>query len=104
MEIYGGNRKQAGVRGKTAIIVDDGVATGLSIRVATRATKAQKPGRIVIAVPVASSEAVRELRAEGADEVIVLEPPEEFLGAVGAHYLRFPQVEDDEVIKLLGSL
>ncbi|OGG69455.1 hypothetical protein A3F27_00960 [Candidatus Kaiserbacteria bacterium RIFCSPHIGHO2_12_FULL_53_13] len=104
VELYRGNRKQAGVRGKTAIIVDDGVATGLSIRVATRATKAQKPGRIVIAVPVASSEAVRELRAEGADEVIVLEPPEEFLGAVGAHYLRFPQVEDDEVIKLLGSL
>jgi predicted phosphoribosyltransferase len=52
---------------------------------------------------VAPYESIRELKEEGADEVVVLEPPEEFLGAVGAYYQEFPQISDEEVIELLKS-
>lgn len=103
VNLYRGKRKPSDIAGKTAIIVDDGIATGLSIRLAARAVKTQNPKLLVIAVPVAPPDAVCELQAEGADEVIVFEPPEEFLGAVGAHYLEFRQVGDDEVVKLLKS-
>src|SRR3989344_1885338 len=64
----------------------------------------RKPERITVAVPVAPPEAMHALRKEGADDIIVLEPPEVFLGAVGAHYIRFEQVEDSEVIRLLNTL
>lgn len=102
--LYRGGKEPAGIRGKTAIIVDDGIATGLSMRLAVRSVKKQQPARIIVAVPVAPLESIRELGKEGADEVIVLEPPEDFLGAVGAHYIRFEQVEDGEVVKLMNSL
>lgn len=98
---YRGDREPQRITGKTAIIVDDGIATGLSMRLAVRSVRAQGAKRVVIAVPVAPPEAVRDLRKEGADDIIVLEPPESFLGAVGAHYIRFEQVEDSEVIRLL---
>ena len=97
--VYRAGKKSLDITGKTAIIVDDGIATGLTMRIAVRSAKAEK---VVVAVPVAPPEAVHALSEEGADEVIVLEPPEEFLGAVGAHYIRFEQVEDDEVIRLMG--
>ena len=100
--VYRAGKKSLDITGKTAIIVDDGIATGLTMRIAVRSAKAEKAGKIVVAVPVAPPEAVHALSEEGADEVIVLEPPEEFLGAVGAHYIRFEQVEDDEVIRLMG--
>jgi len=99
--LYRGGRAAVKIAGKTAVIVDDGIATGLSIRLAVRAVKQARPKKIVVAVPVAPPESVRELMKEGADEVLVLVSPEEFLGAVGAHYARFDQVEDDEVIRLL---
>jgi predicted phosphoribosyltransferase len=97
---YRGDRAPEEVRGRTAIIVDDGIATGLSVRLAVRAVRTREPGKIVVAVPVASAEALRELREEGADTV-VLEPPERFMGAIGAHYRRFEQVTDEEVIEAL---
>ena len=102
VKAYRGGRKPIPISGKTALIVDDGIATGLSMRLVVRSLRAQNPARIVVAVPVASAEAVRGLRKE-ADEVITLEPPEEFLGAVGAHYIEFEQVEDAEVIRLLSE-
>jgi len=101
--VYRAGKKPLGIAGKTALIVDDGIATGLTMRLAVRAAKAKKAKRIIVAVPVAPPEAVRALKDEGADEVVVLEPPERFLGAVGAHYIRFEQVEDAEVIRLLRS-
>lgn len=101
--VYRSGRNSLNITGKIAIIVDDGIATGLTMRLAVRVAKAQKPKRIVVAVPVAPYEAVRDLGEEGADDVIVLEPPETFEGAVGAHYERFEQVEDEEVIRLLQS-
>ena len=99
--VYRGEKKQAIIAGKTIIIVDDGIATGLTMRLAVRAVVAQKPAKVIVAVPVAPPESARSLMEEGADEVIVIEPPEQFLGAVGSHYARFEQVEDREVISLL---
>jgi putative phosphoribosyl transferase len=89
--------------GTTAILVDDGVATGLTMRLAIRSVKVHKPARVVVAIPVAPPGMARVLKAEGADDILVLEPPEDFMGAVGAHYTRFEQVEDDEVIRLMRS-
>lgn len=100
---YRGDRKPERIAGKTALVVDDGIATGLSMRLAVRSVRAQGAKRVVVAIPVAPAEAVRDLLEGGADDVIVLEPPEEFLGAVGSHYLRFDQVEDSEVVALMKT-
>ena len=102
--VYRGERKMVRIAGKVAIIVDDGIATGLTMRLAVRFVKTQRPEIVIVAVPVAPPESVRALYEEGADEVIVLEPPEEFTGAVGAHYAEFHQVDDKEVIRLLESV
>ena len=102
--VYREKRMPRGLAGKIAIVVDDGIATGLTMRLAVRSVKAQKPEQIIVAVPVAPMESLRALKEEGAGDVIVLEPPEGFLGAVGAHYDRFEQVPDEEVIRLLQSM
>lgn len=86
------------VKNKTVIIVDDGIATGLTMQAAVLAIRDKLPKRVVVAVPVAPQDAIDALQ-ELADEVIVLDTA--FMGAVGSHYLRFPQVEDDEVRRLL---
>jgi putative phosphoribosyl transferase len=86
--------------GKTAIIVDDGIATGLTMKLAVQNAQSRGAKRVVAAVPVAPPEAVAALESLGA-EVFVLEKPEEFLGAVGAHYERFDQITDAEVIELM---
>ncbi|RJQ35389.1 phosphoribosyl transferase [Candidatus Parcubacteria bacterium] len=98
--VYRSGKAHANMSGKTAIIVDDGVATGLTMRLAVKVAKAHMPKRVIVATPVSSSEAAEEILKD-ADELIVLEPPEEFLGAVGAHYIRFDQIEDAEVIRLM---
>ncbi len=90
--------------GKTAIIIDDGIATGLTMRLAVRAMKSSHPKKIVVAVPVAPAESISELKKEGADEITTLLRPEEFLGSVGAHYESFEQTEDKEVIRLMRLL
>lgn len=100
---YRSSMKPVDIEGKTALIVDDGIATGLTMRLAVRIAKARGAKRVIAAVPVAPHEAVRDLEEEGADKVVVLLPPEAFEGAVGAHYERFEQVGDEEVIKLLQS-
>lgn len=98
--VYRGERGPLHLEGKVAIIADDGIATGLTMQLAVEAARKRGAKKIVIAVPVAPREAVAELKRTGAD-VVVLEPPEEFLGAVGAHYIEFAQVRDDEVIRLM---
>lgn len=100
--LYRGGKKPTAIGGKIVIITDDGIATGLTIRLAIAATKTQKPARIVVAVPVAPADVVHTIQRE-VDELIVLEPPEEFLGAVGTHYDRFDQVEDAEVINIMSA-
>lgn len=84
------------VEGRTAIVVDDGLATGSTARAAVRALRVRKPARVVLAVPVAPLEAIAELQPE-VDELVCLSTPE-FFGAVGAHYADFRQVGDEEVI------
>lgn len=99
---YRKGKKGINISAKAVIIVDDGIATGFTMRLAIKAVKKENPEKIVVAVPVAPSESIDEIRNEGADEIILLEPSEEFMGAVGAHYQEFEQVEDEEVINLLN--
>ena len=99
--LYMAGRKPVPLTGRTAIIVDDGIATGATIRVALRSVRRQAPARLVLAVPVAAPEALVALRSL-ADEVICLLTPERF-GAVGAYYADFAQVSDSDVIALLGQ-
>ncbi|MGH7117482.1 MAG: phosphoribosyltransferase [Acetobacteraceae bacterium] len=87
------------VAGRTAILVDDGIATGATMRAALRATRAAKPERITLAVPVAPPDTLKALASE-ADEIVCLERPRRFT-AVGRFYQRFPQLDDREVIVLL---
>jgi predicted phosphoribosyltransferase len=87
-------------KNRTVLIVDDGIATGSTMLAAIRAIRAQKPERIVIVSPVASKSAL-ELIQQEADEVLVLEAPEEFF-SVSQFYEVFPQVKDEEVIDVLS--
>jgi len=97
--LYRQGRPSPDLREKVVILVDDGLATGSSMRVACEAIRAQKPARIVVAVPVAPREACEELRGV-ADEIVCAWLPEAFI-AVGAHYRDFGQVGDLEVRELL---
>jgi len=96
---YLGNRQRAEISGHTAIVIDDGIATGATIRAALRATRMRSPKKLVLAVPVAPTSTVAELHSE-ADDVICLEDYEPF-GAIGAYYANFGQVSDGEVIDIL---
>lgn len=96
---YLGSRDRATVEGRTAIVIDDGVATGATTRAALRATRMRRPKRLVLGVPVAPTESLVELRGE-ADDVVCLEDYEAF-GAIGFYYADFRQVPDEEVIEIL---
>lgn len=99
--VYMAGRDHVRLSGRTAIIVDDGVATGATVRVALRSVRRQNPARLVLAVPVAPPEALEAL-APLADDVICLLQPSHFM-AVGAHYAAFDQVDDDTVVALLAA-
>ena len=96
---YRGDRPQPQVKGKLVILVDDGIATGATMRVAVQALRQRGAATIVVAVPVAPGETIDLLRAE-ADEVVCLAMPGPF-HAVGVWYADFRQVSDDEVRQLL---
>lgn len=96
---YLGDRLRLEIAGRTAIIVDDGVATGATTRAALRATRLRKPKKLVLAVPVGPMEVMAEMRTE-ADEVICLEERRDF-GAIGFYYADFRQVDDQEVVETL---
>ena len=98
---YRGGRAKIPLAGKTVIVVDDGIATGSSVRAALRGVRRQKPKRLILAIPVAPTESVEALRAE-ADEIVCLETPEDFF-AVGQFYRDFSQVADGEVQAILGK-
>ena len=97
--LYLRGRPQVEVTGRTAILVDDGIATGATMRAALRAVRRQKPSHLVLAVPVAPAETIASLATE-VDEVVCLDTPTPF-GAVGAFYRDFRQVSDEEVVELL---
>jgi putative phosphoribosyl transferase len=100
-EVYLKDRKSIPADGKVAVIVDDGIATGLTILLAIRELRHQNPKKIVVAVPVASVDASERVREE-ADELVALDVPIYFQ-AVGAYYSDFPQLEDEEVIRLMAA-
>jgi predicted phosphoribosyltransferase len=96
---YRGNRGPAAVKGRTVILVDDGLATGSTMRAAVAALRTLQPSRIVIAVPTAAAETCHELKAE-ADDVVCAMTPTPFFG-VGQWYDDFSQTTDEEVHRLL---
>ncbi|MCX6668831.1 MAG: phosphoribosyltransferase family protein, partial [Methanothrix sp.] len=98
-QVYLGGRELLPGEGKVAIIVDDGVATGLTILLAIAELRHSHPKKVVVAVPVSSRDAAERIRAD-ADELIALDVPPNF-AAVGGHYEQFPQLSDEEVIKLM---
>lgn len=96
-------RPRVDIDGKTAIIVDDGIATGLTMKAAIAEIKSRNPSAIIVVVPVAPYDTVRDLERL-VDRVIVLEKPLLFMGSIGAYYDSFDQVSDEEVIKLMSTL
>lgn len=98
---YRGNRPELDVRGRTVILVDDGLATGATMRAAVAALRQCEPARIVVAAPVGARDACDEFRVL-ADDVICARTPEPFYG-VGLWYDDFSQTSDDEVRDLLGG-
>ncbi len=99
LRLLRGDRPEPEVRGRTVILVDDGLATGATARAALLALGERGPGRLVLAVPVCPPRTAELLRPE-VDDLVVLHSPEDFY-AVGSFYGDFRQVTDDEVIRLL---
>jgi putative phosphoribosyl transferase len=97
---YRGDRPRLNVRGRTVILIDDGLATGATMRAAIRALRKQEPKRLVVAVPVAPPETCHEIEPE-VDEIVCWMTPHMFLG-VGRWYDDFSQTTDEEVRELLG--
>jgi predicted phosphoribosyltransferase len=98
---YRGDRAPIPLRGRAVIIIDDGLATGATMRAAVAAARLQQPSRITVAAPVAASAACADLSSI-ADEVVCLRTPEPF-AAVGYWYQRFGEISDDEVRSLLAQ-
>ena len=98
--LYLRGRAPVPLAGKSVVLVDDGIATGTTVRAALKALQNCKAARLVLAVPVAPADTVAQLLAEVDDSVCLSQP--EFFHAVCAHYRDFHQIEDDEVIALLA--
>jgi putative phosphoribosyl transferase len=98
-KIYLGDRPSSPLAGATVIVVDDGIATGSTVRAALRAVRKSGAAKIVLAVPVAPEDTLDELRGE-VDEIVFLGSPSPFI-AVGAHYAEFAQLTDADVVALL---
>jgi putative phosphoribosyl transferase len=97
--LYRGDRPPPDIYGRTVILVDDGIATGATIRAAIALLRRQRPARLVVAVPVAAASTCAELQTE-VDEVVCVLAPENFYG-VGLWYDEFPQTTDQEIQELL---
>jgi putative phosphoribosyl transferase len=99
---YMGGQSPVEVAGRTVIVVDDGVATGATTRAGLKAVRARHPLRLVLAVPVAPTDALAGLRAD-ADDVVCLDDYQSF-AAIGVFYRDFRQIDDEEVIDILRRL
>lgn len=98
---YRAGRPVEPIVGRTVIVVDDGIATGATFLAAVECLKARRPGRVVVAAPVASAEAARLLESR-ADEVVILDLPPRFQ-AVGQFYSDFGEVTDEDVLAILAG-
>lgn len=99
--VYLEGRLPARIAGATVIVVDDGIATGTTMRAALKGLRQMQPKQLVVAVPVAPADTIASLAAE-VDEVVCLEQPA-FFHAIGNHYADFHQVPDDEVVAALRA-
>lgn len=99
-ETYLTLREPIDAKGKTAIIVDDGIATGLTLKVAIQKLKSKKPKKLIVAVPVSPKDVAEEISRD-VDNFVALDVPALYLGAVGAYYDDFRETTDEDVIKLL---
>lgn len=97
---FGGDGDRPEVFDKLVVLVDDGIATGLTMKSAISAVRDKQPRGLVIASPVASREGM-ELLDTPADQIVTLLDPIDFGGSIGGHYVQFPQVEDETVVKLM---
>lgn len=100
-ELYMKDRPIISAQDKTAIVIDDGIATGLTMRAALADLRAQHPKKLIVAVPMCPPEVAVELENES-DELVVLDSNDDYLGSVGAYYTDFPQITDEEVVRILG--
>lgn len=98
-KLYCGDRSAPDVEGRTVLVVDDGVATGTTVRAALKALRRSGVGRLILAVPVIAPDTAREFRDDGIEVVSVIEPAD--FRAVGQFYRDFHQLKDEEVIDLL---
>lgn len=101
-KVYLQGRKPISAKDKTAILIDDGAATGLTMLAAVSEIKHQNPQWIVVGIPVIPPEAAQRISSE-VDELAAVAIPEYFSGAVGSYYEFFPQVSDEEVMKMLNE-
>ncbi len=99
LKTYRGNLPPLDLKDKTVILVDDGIATGFTMRAAIKSVAARKPRKLVVAVPVSSKDAAEEIKKQ-VDEFIALDLPL-FFGAVGSFYEVFDQTSDEEVVALI---
>jgi putative phosphoribosyl transferase len=100
INLYRKGRKDLDLKGKTVILVDDGIATGATMHAAVASAKARKAKTIIIAVPVASPQAIEQIRPL-VDDIICLIATDQFFG-ISAFYKYFPQIEDEQVIELMN--
>jgi putative phosphoribosyl transferase len=99
-QLYLGGKEPLSVKDKVAIIVDDGLATGMTMKAAIKAIRQHKPRKVVVGVPTMPREAIEKI-IKRVDELVVLHVPGQQFGAVGDYYDYFPQVTDSQVLKTL---
>jgi putative phosphoribosyl transferase len=99
-EVYLQGRARIALEGRTLIVVDDGIATGASVRAALVALRRRQPRALILAVPVAPADTLAALRAE-VDDIVCLKAPEPFV-AIGLHYGDFRQLSDEDVVRTLA--
>ncbi|MDW8063883.1 MAG: phosphoribosyltransferase [Candidatus Caldarchaeum sp.] len=99
--VYRGGRPMLPLKGRRVVLVDDGLATGLTMKAAVHMARNQGAGKVIVAVPVAPPETVEKLK-KIADDVVVLETPSEFF-AIGQFYEKFDQLSDQDVLDVLAK-
>lgn len=102
-DLYDTFLKQEPLEEKEIILVDDGIATGMTMFAAIEAIKNQQPNKITVAVPIIPEDTYNHLKTL-VDDIIYIEVPEQFLGAVGAYYQQFPQISDEEIPTMIKRL
>ena len=101
LDLYRSGKDEVELEDKIAIIVDDGIATGLTMMVAIKSVKNKNPKKIIVAIPVSARDSLEKIK-NMVDETICLQVPP-FFGAVGAFYSRFDQVDDNDVVAIMNT-